>query len=106
MPAHCKIRPACKPWVFLPADFAACNRCDVRCAHVCRLQQEVSSREQLWSKNSEMDARLSKVVERNEHLMDELRAKEAAAATANGVDHHTCCAFSNTYICPQPSFAV
>ncbi|KAL3152356.1 hypothetical protein ABBQ32_001417 [Trebouxia sp. C0010 RCD-2024] len=49
-----------------------------------RLQQEVSSREQLWSKNSEMDARLSKVVERNEHLMDELRAKEAAAANANG----------------------
>lgn len=37
-----------------------------------------------------MDARLSKVVERNEHLMDELRAKEAAAANANGVDHHPC----------------
>ena len=50
----------------------------------CRLQHEVSSREQLWSKNSDLDARLSKVTERNEHLMDELRAKEAAAATAQG----------------------
>lgn len=48
----------------------------------------MSSKEQLWSKNSDLDARLSKATERNEHLMDELRAKEAAAATANGETQH------------------
>lgn len=52
----------------------------------------MSSREQLWGKNSDLDARLSKVTERNEHLMDELRAKEGAAATANGPNQSFLCA--------------
>lgn len=58
----------------------------------CRLQQEVSSREQLWSKNTDLDARLNKVTERNEHLVDELRAQEAVAATGRGQTPHTSCA--------------
>ena len=71
---------------------------------MCRLQQEVSSRDQLWSKNSELDARLSKVLERNEGLMDELRAKEAAAATANGVEkfpHLLCIVVAYTFAEPS-----
>lgn len=59
----------------------------------CRLQHEISTREQLWSKCSDLDARLSKMAERNEHLVEELRAKESAAATASGqhLSHSPCC---------------
>lgn len=51
----------------------------------------MSSREQLWTKYSDLDARLTKVTERNEYLVDELRAKEAAAAAANGLHPHPLC---------------
>ncbi len=50
----------------------------------CRLQHEISTREQLWSKSSDLDERLSKLTERNERLVDDLRDSENAAATANG----------------------
>ena len=61
-------------------------------AALYRLQHETSSREQLWSKSCDLDARLSKMSERNERLIDELRAKESAAATANGQHDCLCCA--------------
>ena len=51
---------------------------------VCRLQHEVSSKEQLWAKNAELDGRLAKMSERNERLVDDLRDSETAAASAKG----------------------
>lgn len=53
-----------------------------------RLQQETSTKEQLWSKTSDLDERLTKLSERNDRLVDELRESESAAATANGEQQH------------------
>ena len=52
-----------------------------------RLQKETSTREQLWTKSSDLDERLKKLTERNDRLVDDLRDSETAAATANGESH-------------------
>ena len=51
------------------------------------MQKETSTREQLWTKSSDLDERLKKLTERNDRLVDDLRDSETAAATANGGLH-------------------
>ena len=50
----------------------------------CRLQHETDAKEQLRQRCADLDARLNKLSTRNETLVDELRQKDAEAATANG----------------------
>ena len=74
------------------------------CCNGYRLHCETSTREQLWSRSSDLDKEVTRLRERNDQLVDELRSSECAASTANGTCPFSCpTALSIPAPCDLPS---